>query len=143
MTSCTVDPLRILIVDDNAIVRAGLRALIGGKADMTVVGEAADGAEAIVQARALQPDIILMDLLMPNVDGIAATAEICRQNPAACVLMLSQLAEDEQIAAARQAGALSYQSKGMPPARLIAAIRDISRSANRRSLKGHALQFSN
>ncbi|MBT7991951.1 MAG: response regulator transcription factor [Anaerolineae bacterium] len=132
MTSCTVDPLRILIVDDNAIVRAGLRALIDGKADMTVVGEAADGAEAIAQARILKPDIILMDLLMPKMDGISATANICRQNPAARILMLSQLAEEERIFAARQAGALGYLVKGMPPERVVADIRSAARSKKTR-----------
>ncbi len=119
------DPIRILIADDHAIVREGLRALIETKPDMELVGQAADGAEAIAQARALHPDVILMDIVMPHVDGIAAIKAIKGEDPAARILVLTSFAEDEKVFPAIKAGAVGYLLKDSPPLELIQAIRDV------------------
>ena len=120
-------PIRVFITDDHAIVRGGLRALIGGKSDMVLVGEATDGAEAIEAARALQPDIILMDLIMPNVDGITAIQTIREENPAARILVLTSFAEEHQIISALRLGALGYILKETSPEELVEAIRCVAR----------------
>ena len=120
-------PIRILITDDHAIVREGLRALIGGKPDMELAGEAADGEEAILKARSLQPDVILMDLVMPRKNGIEAIEEIKRQDPDARILVLTSFAEDDQVLSAIKAGALGYLLKDSSPQELIEAIRCVYR----------------
>jgi len=120
-------PIRILIVDDHAIVREGMRALIEGKDDMTLIGEAANGEEAVSQARTLKPDVTLMDLVMPHKNGIQAIQEIRRENPAARILVLTSFAEDDQILAAIKAGALGYLLKDSSPKELIEAIRCVHR----------------
>jgi NarL family two-component system response regulator LiaR len=119
------DPIRVLIADDHAVVREGLRALIAAKPDMDVVGEAADGIEAVRQARALQPDVILLDLVMPHQDGITALTEIKRENPAARVLILTSFARDDQVFPAIKAGALGYLLKDSSSAELTRAIRAV------------------
>ncbi len=119
-------PIRVFVTDDHAIVRGGLRALIGGKPDMVLVGEATDGAEAIEAVRALQPDIILMDLLMPNVDGITAIQTIREENPAARILVLTSFAEEHQVISALRLGALGYILKETSPEELVEAIRSVA-----------------
>jgi NarL family two-component system response regulator LiaR len=121
------DLIRILVADDHVVVRKGLRALIGGKSGMTIVGEAADGLEAVAKARTLQPDVILMDLVMPRQDGILAIQAIKQENLAARILVLTSFAEDEQIFAAIKAGALGYLLKDSSPQELIEAIRCVYR----------------
>jgi NarL family two-component system response regulator LiaR len=121
------ETIRILIADDHAIVREGLRALIGTKPDMELVGEAADGVEAVLKARSLQPDVILLDLVMPRKDGIEAIGEIKRENPKARILVLTSFAEDDKVFPAIQAGALGYLLKDSSPQELLRAIREVYR----------------
>ncbi|GBD08134.1 Oxygen regulatory protein NreC [Candidatus Thermoflexus japonica] len=117
--------IRILIADDHAIVRAGIRALLQLHPDFEVVGEAADGYEAILQVRRLQPDVVLMDLAMPGMDGLAATHEICRIAPQTRVLVLSQHENREYVLPALRAGAAGYVLKRAPDDTLIRAIRAV------------------
>lgn len=118
--------IRILIADDHAVVREGLRALIGTVPEMEVVGEARDGVEAVFKARSLQPDVILLDLVMPRQDGIEALADIKRDNPEARILVLTSFAEDQKVFAAIKAGALGYLLKDSSPQELLQAIRDVN-----------------
>ena len=120
-------PIRILITDDHAVVREGLRALIGIQPEMTVVGEAEDGNEAVELARSLQPDVILLDLVMPNKSGIEAIQEIKGENPDAHILVLTSFADDAQVFPAIKAGALGYLLKDSSPQDLLSAIRDVHR----------------
>jgi NarL family two-component system response regulator LiaR len=119
--------IRILIADDHPVVREGLCGLIKTEPGMELVGEAADGAEAVRQARALQPDVILLDLLMPHKDGIQAIKEIKAENPAARILVVTSFAENRRVFAAIEAGALGYLLKDASPQELIRAIRDVYR----------------
>jgi NarL family two-component system response regulator LiaR len=121
------ETIRILVADDHAIVREGLRALIGAKPDMELVGEAADGVEAVLKARSLQPDVILLDLVMPRKDGIEAIGEIKRENPKARILVLTSFAEDDKVFPAIQAGALGYLLKDSSPQELLRAVREVYR----------------
>jgi NarL family two-component system response regulator LiaR len=119
--------IRILVVDDHAVVREGLRALIGGKPDMELVGEAGDGQEAVLLARSLRPDVILMDLVMPGKDGIRTIQEIRDENPGARILVLTSFDEDDQVFSAVKAGALGYILKDSSPQELLEAIRCVYR----------------
>ena len=116
-------PIRVLVVDDQSIVRKGIRALLAQSDDIDVVGEAADGAQAIEQAQTLQPDVILMDLVMPNVDGIEAIEAIASAREDARILVLTSFAGDDQVFPAIKAGALGYLLKDSEPDELLAAIR--------------------
>jgi NarL family two-component system response regulator LiaR len=118
-------PIRILIVDDHAIVREGLRALIDGKPGLELAGEAVNGEDALHKARSLRPDVILMDLVMPVKDGIAAICDIRAYDPYARILVLTSFADDEQVFAAIRGGALGYLLKDSSPAELIEAIRSV------------------
>jgi NarL family two-component system response regulator LiaR len=120
-------PIRVLIADDHALVRKGLCALMSTKPEIEVVGEAADGDQAIREARTLQPDVILLDLAMPRKDGIGAIREIKQENPAARILVLTSFAEDERVFAAIKAGALGYLLKDSSPTELIQAIGAVHR----------------
>jgi NarL family two-component system response regulator LiaR len=117
--------MRILIVDDHDIVRVGLSALIATEPGMTLVGEAEDGVEAVLKARALRPDVILMDLAMPRKDGIEAIHEIKAENPNARILVITSFAEDEKVFPAIKAGAQGYLLKDSSPQELIQAIHDV------------------
>ncbi len=119
--------IRVLVCDDHAVVREGLRTFVNGEPGMLVVGEAGDGLEAVAQARALQPDVILLDLVMPRQDGPAAIAAILNERPAARVLVLTSFADDALVMAAIKAGALGYLLKDSAPDELIAAIRAVAR----------------
>ncbi len=119
--------IRVLIVDDHAIVRKGIRALLATKRDIQVVGEAANGADAVTQAETLQPDVVLMDLVMPKMDGIQATGEITTRNSSIRILVLTSFAGDEQVFPAIKAGALGYLLKDSGPQELIQAIRQVYR----------------
>ncbi len=121
------DTIRILIADDHAIVRQGLRALIGSEPGMELIGEARDGAEAVAKARTLKPDVILLDLHMPRTDGITAIREITSEQPTARILVLTSFVEDDQVFGAIKAGALGYLLKESEPDELLRAIRDVAR----------------
>jgi two-component system, NarL family, response regulator LiaR len=115
-------PIRVLIVDDQAIVRKGTMALLAQVADITVVGEATNGQGAIDQAAALNPDVILMDLVMPQVDGIAAIQQISANQPTVRLLALTSFATDDKVFPAIKAGALGYLLKDAEPEELMTAI---------------------
>jgi NarL family two-component system response regulator LiaR len=119
--------IHILVVDDHAVVREGLRAFISAKPDMELVGEAEDGEEAVLKARSLQPDVILMDLVMPGKTGIQAIQEIRAGNPEARILVLTSFGEDDQVFSAIKAGALGYLLKDSSPQELLEAIRCVYR----------------
>jgi NarL family two-component system response regulator LiaR len=127
MVESTRTPIRILIADDHAVVREGLRALIESKPDMELVGEAEDGVEVVLLARSLKPDVILLDLLMPRMDGIEAIAEIKQENPNARILVLTSFAGDDNVFPAIKAGALGYLLKDSSSQALIRAIREVHR----------------
>ena len=120
-------PIRILIADDHEIVRKGIRALMATKRDLQVVGEARDGEEAVALAKTLHPDIVLMDLVMPKMDGIQATGEITASLPETRVLVLTSFAADAQVFPAIKAGALGYLLKDSGPQELIQAIHQVHR----------------
>jgi two-component system, NarL family, response regulator LiaR len=116
-----------LIADDHLVVRRGLKGFLSSEQDMEVAGEAADADGAIQQALAIRPDVILLDMMMPGKDGVAAIAEIKRQSPDARILVLTGFVEDEKVTAALKMGALGYILKGTPPMRLLEAVRDVAR----------------
>ncbi len=120
-------PIRVLIVDDHAIVRKGIRALLSREHEIEVIGEAADGAEAIDQARSLDPDVILMDLVMPKLDGIEAIKQIVAGPSRACILVLTSFAADDKVFPAIKAGALGYLLKDSGPDELVQAIHQVYR----------------
>ena len=115
--------IRILLVDDHNVVRQGLRLFLKFDPDLEVVGEASDGAEALSLARELKPDVVLMDLLMPGMDGIAATAAIRRELPETEVLALTSVLEDASVLGAVRAGAIGYLLKDTQAEALCQAIK--------------------
>jgi DNA-binding NarL/FixJ family response regulator len=119
------EPIRILIADDHESFRTGLRALLASLPSIEVVGEAQTGEEAVAQASRLQPDVVVMDLNMPDVDGIAATREIVATSPHIAVLVVSMYEDDEQVFGALKAGARGYALKGARRTELVRAIRGV------------------
>jgi NarL family two-component system response regulator LiaR len=119
--------IRVLVVDDHAIVRKGIRALLAEIKGIEVIGEARDGQEAMDQAEALRPDVILMDLVMPGVDGIEATRQIAADEAGPRILVLTSFAGDDKVFPAIQAGALGYLLKDSEPADLVEAIHQVHR----------------
>ena len=119
--------IRVLIVDDHAIVRKGIRALLTESGGFEIVAEVADGQEAVLRAEETRPDVILMDLLMPGMDGIEATRQITSHHPGARVLVLTSFAADNKVFPAIKAGALGYLLKDSSPEDLIRAIRQVHR----------------
>ena len=117
------DPIRLLIADDHPVVRDGLSGMFDPDPDFEVVGEASDGAEAIRLAQALKPDVILMDLRMPGMDGVAAITEIARQGIPVRVLVLTTYDTDSYVLPAIEAGATGYLLKDAPRAALLRAVR--------------------
>jgi len=122
-----MNAIRVLIADDHPIVREGLRTLIASEAGIEIVGEAVNGAEAVTLARALRPDVILMDLIMPVMDGLEAIGEIKKQNPDVSILVLTSFAEEDKVFPAIRAGALGYLLKDTGPDQLLQAIYDVHR----------------
>ena len=120
------DLIRVLVVDDHMVVREGLCALLIPYNGMEVVGEAADGAEAVEKARLLQPDVILMDLNLPVKSGLEAIVEIMQENPQARILVLTSYDEDSKLSAAIRARALGYLSKNSSAQELFDAIRGVA-----------------
>ncbi len=119
-------PIRILIVDDHPVVREGLAGMIGTQPDLAVVGEAGNGVDAVRLAQTLKPDLILMDLQMPAMDGAVAIRQILDDNPAARILVLTAFDTDERILHAVEAGAQGYLLKGAPRDELFRAIRVVA-----------------
>jgi two-component system, NarL family, response regulator LiaR len=117
------DRIRVLIVDDHAVVREGLRTFLELQDGIAVIGEAADGVEAVELAVALVPDVILMDLVMPRVDGIAAMREVRERVPESRVIVLTSFLDDQRLLPALEAGADGYLLKDVEPAELARAIR--------------------
>ena len=115
--------IRVLIVDDHAVVREGLRTFLELQDGIAVAGEAADGEQAVLQAEALRPDVVLMDLVMPRLDGVGAMRELRRRLPQTRVIVLTSFAEDERLLPAIQAGAAGYLLKNVAPAELARAVR--------------------
>ena len=118
--------ISVLLVDDQALVRSGFRLIIDAQDDMEVVGEAADGRAAIEEASRLHPDVVLMDVRMPEVDGIAATRSIVGERPEARVLVLTTFDEDRIVYDAMKAGASGFLLKSAPPAQFIDAVRTVA-----------------
>jgi DNA-binding NarL/FixJ family response regulator len=118
---------RVLIADDQALVRAGLRKLLESEPDIEVVGEAADGREAVDQARRLRPALVLMDIRMPRLDGIEATRHLVSDGAGARVLILTTFGLDEYVYEALRAGASGFMLKDAPPEELLAAVEIIAR----------------
>jgi DNA-binding NarL/FixJ family response regulator len=121
-------PIRVLVVDDDPLVRAGLTLMLGGRDDLTVVGEAADGAEAIAQHDRLRPDVVLMDIRMPGMDGLTATEALRRQDrtDTAEVIVLTTFDADEHVLRALRAGAAGFLLKDTAPAEIVTAIQRVA-----------------
>jgi DNA-binding NarL/FixJ family response regulator len=121
-----MEPIRVLIAEDNARFRDGLRALLSLASGFEVAGDVGTGEEAITGARALQPDVVLMDLRMPGLDGIEATRRIVQDSPHIAVLALTMLEDDDSVFAAMRAGARGYLLKGALKAEILRAIQGVA-----------------
>jgi two-component system, NarL family, response regulator LiaR len=117
------DAIRVLLVDDHAVVREGLRSFLELQDGIEIAGEAADGEAAVREAERLRPDVILMDLVMPRLDGVGAMRELRRRLPAIRVIVLTSFAQDDRLLPAIQAGAAGYLLKNVEPAELARAVR--------------------
>jgi DNA-binding NarL/FixJ family response regulator len=120
------DTIRVVLADDHAVVRAGLKAVLGVAKDITVVGEASNGREAITAVERLDPDVLVMDLTMPEVDGVAATKELVAKKARARVLVLTMHAEDEYLVPLLEAGASGYLVKSAADRELVDAVRAVA-----------------
>jgi DNA-binding NarL/FixJ family response regulator len=118
--------ISVVVADDQALVRGGFRMILAAQEDMDVVGEAEDGAEALARVEELRPDVVLMDVRMPELDGIAATRRIVEQGLASRVLVLTTFDEDEVVYDAMRAGASGFLLKSVPPAKLVDAVRTVA-----------------
>jgi len=127
----SADPIEVLVVDDQAMIRAGFRMLLADEPDIQVVGEAANGNDAVSQAARLGPDVILMDIRMPQLDGLQATRRILARDAVARVLILTTFSNDDYVYQALRAGASGFVLKDDPPEQLVAAVRTVA--------EGHAL----
>jgi DNA-binding NarL/FixJ family response regulator len=119
------EPIRILIADDQALVRGGLRMILDAQPDLQVVGEAADGREALQRARELTPDLVLMDVRMPELDGLETTRHLLGRDPSAKVVVLTTFDLDDYVYEATRAGASGFLLKSAPPQQLVAGIRTV------------------
>jgi len=121
------DPIRVLIVDDHAVVRSGLRLLLAQEPDIDPVGEAGTGREAIFQARSLKPDVLLLDVVMPDQTGLEVLPKLVHENPKAKVLLLSMQDDPRYVREAFAAGATGYVLKEAADTEVVAAIREVAR----------------
>ena len=115
----------IIIVDDQELVRVGLRMVINSQSDLKVTGEAGDGAQAITAARVLRPDVMVMDIRMPDVDGVLAARQIVREEPGAKIILITTFDLDEYVEAGLEAGVRGFLLKDATPTQLLAAIRAV------------------
>jgi DNA-binding NarL/FixJ family response regulator len=122
----TAEPVRVLLVDDDDLMRAGLRAVLSSDETVEVVGEASDGHVGVERARALQPNVVLMDVRMPDLDGIAATSEVVGTSPEVKVVILTTFEQDDYIFGALNAGASGFLLKRSSPEQLLAAIHTVA-----------------
>jgi DNA-binding NarL/FixJ family response regulator len=118
--------IRLLIADDHTLFREGVKALLATTDDITIVGEAEDGATAVERCRASEPDIVLMDIKMPDLNGIQATQQILESHPETGVIMLTMLEDDASVFAAMRAGARGYVLKGASPDEMLSVIRAVA-----------------
>jgi DNA-binding NarL/FixJ family response regulator len=118
--------IRVLIADDHGIVREGLRAVLGSEPGMEVVGEAATGKVVVERAAELRPDVILMDIQMPQINGIEATRRIVEANPDVGVVVLTMFEDDDSVFSAMRAGARGYVLKGAPPSQILKVLRAVA-----------------
>ena len=118
--------IRLLVVDDHAVVRQGISAWVDSEDDLQLIGEACDGIEAVEKALALNPDVILMDLMMPKKDGIEAITEILQEDPDARILVITSFSEQVRAIPAINAGALGFMMKDTTPEEMLEAIREVS-----------------
>ena len=123
----TTKKIRVLIVDDHAVVRDGIRSVLALQRDMQVVGEAVNGKEALEKTVELLPDVVVMDIVMPVMNGLDAAKEICKKYKSSKVLMLTQYDDEENILASRQVGALGFIPKAAASSRLLTGIRSVAR----------------
>ena len=123
MTDDDDAPIRVLIVDDHAVVRTGLKVFLDLQPDMEVVGEAADGSEGVAMARRLEPDVVLMDLLMPNMDGVTAIGRIKAERPETEIVTMTSFIEEEKVTSALEAGASGYVLKDAEAEEVAVAVR--------------------
>ena len=121
------EKIRILIADDHAIVREGLRALLATEPDLELVAEATDGIQAVTKARAFKPDVILLDLMMPRMDGVEAITEIKKDWQEAHIIVLTSFSDDEKVFSAIRSGALGYLLKDSSPQDLLNAIHTVAK----------------
>jgi DNA-binding NarL/FixJ family response regulator len=121
------ETIRVVLVDDHAVVRTGLAQLLGGAGDIEVVGQAGDGAEALDRVRETRPDVVLMDLQMPRVDGVEATRRIVAEELGAEVVVLTSFSDSARIVAALDAGAVGYLLKDADPEEVLDGVRAVSR----------------
>jgi DNA-binding NarL/FixJ family response regulator len=117
------DPIRVLVVDDHAVVREGLRSFLELQDGIEVAGEAGDGEEALAEAARLEPDVVLMDLVMPHLDGVAALRRLRETQPHARVIVLTSFLDDDKLLPALRAGAAGYLLKNAPPQEVARAVR--------------------
>src|SRR3972149_2260592 len=122
-----MDPIRVLIADDHPFYREGVRTMLSVASEIEIVGEAANGDETIAQAESLQPDVILMDLKMPGVNGVEATRRILRTSPHIGVLVLTMFEADESVCSAMRAGARGYLLKDVDQEELVRAVKAVNR----------------
>jgi len=126
----TTTPVRVLLVDDHAVLRSGLAQLLGSASDIEVVGQAGDGAEALTVARETRPDVVLMDLQMPGVDGVQATRDLLGEGLGCEVLVLTSYSDHARIVAALDAGAVGYLLKDADPEEVLDGVRAVSRGGS-------------
>ena len=120
-------PVRVLVADDHAVFRRGLKALLDSEPDTELVGEAATGREAVERSEQLQPDVVLMDLQMPGINGIEATRRILRTNPRVGIVVLTMFEDDDSVFSAMRAGARGYVLKGAEPSEILEVLRAVAK----------------